>query len=314
MNIRVIIPCFNEEKVIELTYNRLTEILQKDSNLKKYNYNLLFVDDGSKDNTLKLLRKFSEIDDNVSYLSFSRNFGKESAMYAGLQHSTDYDATVIIDSDLQHPPELIPEMIEKYRMGYDQVIAQRNRVGENIFRKIPTKLYYFIINKLVDTPIVDGIGDFRLLSNRVVNTIVNMEERQRFSKGLFSWVGYNQIVIKFDNVSRDNGESKWSFKNLLDYGIDGILSFNNKPLRIILYLGLFILGINIIYILINLFSIIVNGVTAPGYFTMIFAILFLGSIQLISLGVVGEYIGRIYYEVKSRPQYINQESNFKDNE
>lgn len=314
MNIRVIIPCFNEEKVIELTYNRLTEILQEDSNLTNYSYNLLFIDDGSKDNTLKLLRSFSEKDNNVSYLSFSRNFGKESAMYAGLQHSTDYDATVIIDSDLQHPPELIPHMIEKYRMGYDQVIAQRNRVGENIFRKIPTKLYYFLINKLVDTPIVDGIGDFRLLSKRVVNTIVSMEERQRFSKGLFSWVGYNQTVIKFDNVSRDNGESKWSFKNLLDYGIDGILSFNNKPLRMILYLGLFILGINVVYILINLFSIIAHGVTAPGYFTMIFAILFLGSIQLISLGVVGEYIGRIYYEVKSRPQYINQESNFKDNE
>lgn len=314
MDVRIIIPCFNEENVIELTYNKLTEILQKDSKINSYNYNLLFIDDGSSDNTLSILKKLSYNDNRVNYLSFSRNFGKESAMYAGLQHSLNYDATIIIDSDLQHPPALIPEMIQKYYEGYDQVIAQRNRLGENVFRKIPTKAYYFLINKLVDTPIVDGIGDFRLLSKRVVNTIVEMEERQRFSKGLFSWVGYKQTIIKFNNVSRDNGESKWTFKNLLDYGIDGILSFNNKPLRIILYLGFLILGISILYILINFFSIVINGVTAPGYFTMIFSVLFLGSIQLISLGIVGEYIGRIYYEVKNRPHYIKQESNIDSDE
>ena len=200
MDVRIIIPCFNEENVIELTYNKLTEILQKDSKINSYNYNLLFIDDGSSDNTLSILKKLSYNDNRVNYLSFSRNFGKESAMYAGLQHSLNYDATIIIDSDLQHPPALIPEMIQKYYEGYDQVIAQRNRLGENVFRKIPTKAYYFLINKLEDTPIVDGIGDCRLLSKRVVNTIVEMEERQRFSKGLSSWVGYKQTIIKFNNV------------------------------------------------------------------------------------------------------------------
>lgn len=235
-------------------------------------------------------------------------------MYAGIENSIKYDAAIIIDADLQHPPELIPEMIENFKSGYDQVIAQRNRTGEKLIRKLSTNFYYKLLNKLVDIPIVDGIGDYRLLSNKVLKTISKMEENQRFSKGIFSWVGYKQKILKYDNIARQDGESKWTFPKLLDYGIDGIISFNNKPLRLIIYLGLLAFSISIIYLLINFIQILIVGVREPGYFTVIFGILFLGSIQLVSLGVIGEYIGRIYYEIKGRPHYIEQISNiYKEN-
>lgn len=314
MNIQVIIPCYNESKIIQSTYEALTAIFKEDAKRQLYNYQLLFIDDGSKDDTLSKLIRISETDDKVRYISFSRNFGKEAAMYAGIEHSRDFDASIIIDSDLQHPPELIPLMIEKYTEGYDQVIAQRNRKGEHALRKIPTKLYYFLVNQFVDIPIVDGVGDFRLLSQKVVRTIADMSETQRFSKGIFSWVGYKQFIINYDNVERAGGESKWTFKKLLDYGIDGILSFNNKPLRVLLYLGFITFGVSILYILINLISILVYGIDEPGYFTLMSGVLLLGSIQLISLGIMGEYIGRIYYEVKNRPHYIEQVSNINKDE
>lgn len=314
MDIQIIIPCHNESKIIEATYKKLIEILTNDSIKNKYHYNLLFIDDGSTDNTLQQLINFSKNDSNVTYLSFSRNFGKEAAMYAGIENSIKYDAAIIIDADLQHPPELIPEMIENFKSGYDQVIAQRNRTGEKLIRKLSTNFYYKLLNKLVDIPIVDGIGDYRLLSNKVLKTISKMEENQRFSKGIFSWVGYKQTILKYDNIARQDGESKWTFPKLLDYGIDGIISFNNKPLRLIIYLGLLAFSISIIYLLINFIQILIVGVREPGYFTVIFAILFLGSIQLVSLGVIGEYIGRIYYEIKGRPHYIEQISNiYKEN-
>lgn len=314
MDIQIIIPCHNESKIIEATYEKLIEILTNDSIKNKYYYNLLFIDDGSTDNTLQQLIDFSKNDSNVTYLSFSRNFGKEAAMYAGIENSIKYDAAIIIDADLQHPPELIPEMIENFKSGYDQVIAQRNRTGEKLIRKLSTNFYYKLLNKLVDIPIVDGIGDYRLLSNKVLKTISKMEENQRFSKGIFSWVGYKQKILKYDNIARQDGESKWTFPKLLDYGIDGIISFNNKPLRLIIYLGLLTFSISIIYLLINFIQILIVGVREPGYFTVIFGILFLGSIQLVSLGVIGEYIGRIYYEIKGRPHYIEQISNiYKEN-
>lgn len=314
MDIQIIIPCHNESKIIEATYKKLIEILTNDSIKNKYYYNLLFIDDGSTDNTLQQLVDFSKNDSNVTYLSFSRNFGKEAAMYAGIENSIKYDAAIIIDADLQHPPELIPEMIENFKSGYDQVIAQRNRTGEKLIRKLSTSFYYKLLNKLVDIPIVDGIGDYRLLSNKVLKTISKMEENQRFSKGIFSWVGYKQKILKYDNIARQDGESKWTFPKLLDYGIDGIISFNNKPLRLIIYLGLLAFSISIIYLLINFIQILIVGVREPGYFTVIFGILFLGSIQLVSLGVIGEYIGRIYYEIKGRPHYIEQISNiYKEN-
>ncbi|MDN6414702.1 glycosyltransferase family 2 protein [Staphylococcus gallinarum] len=313
MQIRVIVPCFNEGEVILKTYQRLSEILSKDSAHHQYEYDLLFVDDGSKDKTINYIQEAATKDQHVKFISFSRNFGKESAMIAGYQHSEDCDAVIMIDADLQHPPELIPKMIEGYMDGYDQVVAKRDRTGEKQSRKIMTRIYYKVINRFVeDIELEDGVGDFRLLSQRAVNSLTELDECNRFSKGLYEWIGYNTKVFTYENVEREDGESKWSFGKLLNYGIDGLLSFNTKPLRAMIYLGLFVFFVSILYITFIFAGIILNGVNTPGYFSTIAAILLLGGIQLISIGVVGEYIGRIYYEVKARPKYIVQASNLSN--
>lgn len=313
MKIRVIVPCFNEGEVVTKTYDKLTEILMKDSLDKGYDYDLLFVDDGSKDNTIDHVQHLASLDLHVKYISFSRNFGKESAMIAGFQHSVKCDAVVMVDGDLQHPPEFITQMIEGFQEGYDQVIAKRDRTGENIARKSMTKLYYKLINSFVeDIEFIDGVGDFRLLSQRAVKAMASLKEYNRFSKGLFEWIGYNTKIFTYQNVEREAGHSKWTFTKLLNYGIDGLISFNNKPLRAMIYLGMTIFSLSIVYILYLLIGIMVNGINNPGYFTTIAAVLLIGGIQLISIGVVGEYIGRIYYEVKQRPKYIVQASNLKE--
>lgn len=313
MKIRVIVPCFNEGEVVTKTYDKLTEILMKDSLDKGYDYDLLFVDDGSKDDTIDHVQYLASLDLHVKYISFSRNFGKESAMIAGFQHSVECDAVVMVDGDLQHPPEFIPQMIEGFQEGYDQVIAKRDRTGENIARKSMTKLYYKLINSFVeDIEFIDGVGDFRLLSQRAVKAMASLKEYNRFSKGLFEWIGYNTKIFTYQNVEREAGHSKWTFTKLLNYGIDGLISFNNKPLRAMIYLGMTIFSLSIVYILYLLIGIMVNGINNPGYFTTIAAVLLIGGIQLISIGVVGEYIGRIYYEVKQRPKYIVQASNLKE--
>lgn len=313
MKIRVIVPCFNEGEVVTKTYDKLTEILMEDSLDKGYDYDLLFVDDGSKDNTIDHVQHLASEDQHVKYISFSRNFGKESAMIAGFQHSIQCDAVVMVDGDLQHPPEFIPQMIEGFKEGYDQVIAKRDRTGENIARKSMTKLYYKLINSFVeDIEFIDGVGDFRLLSQRAVKSIASLKEYNRFSKGLFEWIGYNTKIFTYQNVEREAGHSKWTFTKLLNYGIDGLISFNNKPLRAMIYLGMTIFSLSIVYILYLLIGIMVNGINNPGYFTTIAAVLLIGGIQLMSIGVVGEYIGRIYYEVKQRPKYIVQASNLKE--
>ena len=313
MKIRVIVPCFNEGEVVTKTYDKLTEILMEDSLDKGYDYDLLFVDDGSKDNTIDHVQHLASLDQHVKYISFSRNFGKESAMIAGFQHSVKGDAVVMVDGDLQHPPEFIPQMIEGFQEGYDQVIAKRDRTGENIARKSMTKLYYKLINSFVeDIEFIDGVGDFRLLSQRAVKAMSSLKEYNRFSKGLFEWIGYNTKIFTYQNVEREAGHSKWTFTKLLNYGIDGLISFNNKPLRAMIYLGMTIFSLSIVYILYLLIGIMVNGINNPGYFTTIAAVLLIGGIQLISIGVVGEYIGRIYYEVKQRPKYIVQASNLKE--
>ena len=313
MKVRVIIPCYNEGEVILKTYKKLIEILETDSLRQHYDYDLLFIDDGSKDSTISYIQEAATTDSHVKFISFSRNFGKESAMIAGYQHSTDCDAVVMIDADLQHPPHLIPKMIQGYMDGYDQVIAKRNRCGENKSRKWLTKLYYRMINRFVeDIRLEDGVGDFRLLSQRAVISLTQLDETNRFSKGLYAWIGYYTQVFTYENVEREDGESKWSFSKLLNYGIDGLISFNNKPLRAMIYLGLIVFGLSLLYIIYILISIMVHGIETPGYFSTIAAILLIGGIQLISIGIVGEYIGRIYYEVKKRPKYIVQASNLNE--
>ena len=310
--IRILIPCFNEASVLEQTYAKLTEIMQRDSISNNYKYELLFIDDGSKDRTLAIIKTLAQRDHAVKFISFSRNFGKESAMYAGLCASTEAEALVILNGDLQHPPTLIPQMIAHHRDGEDQVVAKRDRTGEHVIRKTVSQLYYAVINKIVDVDLEDGVGDFRLLSQRAIREVVNLGEYNRFSKGLFAWIGFEPKVIEYENVVRADGESKWTFNSLLNYGIDGLISFNNKPLRAILYFGLFVCAMSFLYILFNFIYTVSYGVSTPGYFTTIVAVLFLGGVQLTSLGVIGEYIGRIYYEVKQRPLYIIRQTNLSD--
>ncbi len=309
MLLSVVVPCFNEGKVIEQSYNEITRALEEGfAGRRAFNYELVFVDDGSKDDTRKKLKAFAGRDDRVRYIAFSRNFGKEAAMLAGLSYAKG-DCVVIMDADLQHPPELIPEMVRLYEEGNDQVIAKRDREGDKKLNSAFARTYYKMVNKLVDVKMDDGVGDFRLLSRKAVDAILSLQEYNRFSKGLFSWIGFKQEVLTYKNRQRAAGETKWSFRKLLSYGLDGIMSFNNKPLRICFSLGGICIAVSLVYLIITLIQIIIGGVTVPGYFTIIFAVLVIGGVQLLSIGVLGEYIGRVYYEVKKRPHYLVDETN-----
>ncbi|MBA4493056.1 glycosyltransferase family 2 protein [Paenactinomyces guangxiensis] len=303
--ISIIAPCFNEEEVLPQFYDEVTKVM----NRTRYDYEIIFINDGSRDRTLEILRDLSKGDKKVNYISFSRNFGKEGAMLAGLNFSKG-DAVIIMDTDLQHPPELIPEMISYFEKGYDQVIAKRNRKGESFFRAFVSKIYYKCINQFVDITLADGVGDFRLLSRQAVNALLSLNEYNRFSKGLFSWIGFKEHMIEFENVNRTAGISKWSFLKLLNYAIDGLVSFNNKPLRIAIYMGLTVTLLDILYVLFMFIKTLLNGPDVPGYFTIIASVSLFGGIQLIFLGLIGEYIGRIYYESKKRPHYIVEEESF----
>lgn len=299
MKLSIIVPCLNEEQVLQQFF----EEIQKEMLHLNQSYELLFIDDGSMDQTIEIIQSLAHIHEEVSYVSFSKNFGKEAAMLAGLTYASG-DLVVIMDADLQHPPKLLGPMLQKQQEGYDQVIAKRSRTGDAKARTLLSQLYYKLVNGLMDVKLEDGVGDFRLLSRRAVDALLSLQEYNRFSKGLFSWIGFEEAVIEYENVVREEGQSKWSFRSLLNYGVDGILSFNNKPLRIAIYLGLSITVASLLYVLVMLFSISFNGIDVPGYFTTLAGILFLGGIQLFFLGIIGEYIGRIYYEVKRRPHFI----------
>ncbi len=308
MKLTVIVPAYNEEESIALLTERVTGVLDDDSFRNDYEYEILFINDGSRDKTLEAIRETAERYPQVKYISFSRNFGKEAAMFAGINYA-DGNYAVIIDSDLQHPPELIPQMFAESRKGYDQVIARRNRVGDQKGRTFFSKMYYRLVNSMVDVRLEDGVGDFRILSEKALNALKSMKEYTRFSKGLFSWIGFKSKTIEYENVQREAGETKWNFKSLLSYALDGIMSFNDKPLRITIFFGFTILFLALLYILYSFIRIFMVGIETPGYFTQISAILFMGGVQLISIGILGEYIGKIYYEVKERPHFLIQETN-----
>ncbi|NEW61811.1 glycosyltransferase [Granulicatella sp. zg-ZJ] len=311
MMLSIIIPCYNEEGAIPLLYKHVIDVLKEIG----MSYELIFVNDGSKDNTLLQLKLLAKKDNHVKYISFSRNFGKESSMLAGLSYASG-QAVIIMDADLQHPPLLIKEMINAFHAGYDQVIAKRTRTGDSVSKTFFAKMYYKIVNHLTDVEMVDGVGDFRLLSRKAVDALLSLKESNRFSKGLFSWIGFKQKIIEYENQERQVGETKWSLKKLFNYGVQGILSFNDKPLRITFQLGLVCVLMSFLYILWTFITILKEGVTVGGYFTTISAILVIGGVQLISIGVLGEYIGKIYYEVKKRPPYLIDDTNInvKENE
>ena len=305
MLISVVVPCYNEEKVIAMTYDQLRAALEKITD----DYEMIFVNDGSSDGTISALKRFAENDKHVKYISFSRNFGKESAMLAGLRFASG-DYTVIMDADLQHPPELIAEMLTYAQEGYDQVIGRRDRDGDDKRNAFFARTYYRLVDRLTDVKLADGVGDFRMLSRKALDALLTMNEYNRFSKGLFSWIGFKEKIIHYKNRQRAAGESKWNFGSLIKYGVDGVLSFNNKPLRFCFVLGAAAIGVSLVYLLSLFLSILFEGIDLPGYFTTIFTICLFGGVQLISIGIIGEYIGRIYYEVKRRPHFLIDETNF----
>ncbi|MEU3341684.1 glycosyltransferase family 2 protein [Streptomyces sp. NPDC002144] len=309
MLISIVAPCYNEEDVIERFHEAVQKVAE-DLLPLGHDMEFVYVDDGSRDRTLLVLEKLADLDARVRYVSFSRNFGKEAALLAGLRHASG-DCVVVMDSDLQHPPELIKRMIELHAEGYDQVIARRTRTGDRFTRTLTARLYYRLVNRLVDVELKDGVGDFRLLSRRVVDAVVDLTEYNRFSKGLFAWVGFPSTTFDYENAVREAGRSSWSMRSLLNYGLDGLISFNNRPLRAALHLGFALLLCAAAYTAWIVGAAIINGVSTPGYVTIITALTGLAGVQMIMLGVIGEYTGRIYYEVKGRPHFLVKATNVK---
>lgn len=312
--ITILIPAYNEEQVLIQLYERLKSVVNKISN---YEFEMLFINDGSKDKTLDIIKKIREDDKRVSYVDFSRNFGKEIAMIAGFDYS-DSDAVIIIDADLQDPPELIPEMLECWEAGYDDVYAKRrSREGESWFKKWSSKSFYRILQKMTKVSIQRDTGDFRLLDRRCVEALKMFRETQRYTKGMFSWIGYNKKEILFDRDQRAAGTTKWNYFKLFDLAIEGITSFTIAPLKISSYFGIAISFCAFIFIIIVILKTLIFGEEIQGYASLIVVVLFLGGIQLICLGIIGEYIGRIFNETKRRPLYLvdkyNEEkvSNYK---
>ncbi|MEV4388641.1 glycosyltransferase family 2 protein [Micromonospora sp. NPDC049580] len=304
VRLSVVVPCFNEEASVERLHETVCAALAE---LPDVDVEVVYVDDGSEDGTLAALRRLAAADPAVCYTSLSRNFGKEAAMLAGLQRATG-DAVVIMDADLQHPPRLLPEMVMLYQQGFDQVIARRDRRGDRFVRMVASRSFYRLINWWIDVRLQDGAGDFRLLSRLAVDAILAMPEYNRFSKGLFSWIGFRTAVVAHANETRQSGRSRWTFGKLFNYAFDGLLSFNNRPLRLAIYGGLFLTLIALVYMAWVVADAVEKGIDVPGYTTIIVSVIGLGGIQMTILGVIGEYIGRIYYETKRRPHYLVQET------
>lgn len=285
-------------------YERLGKLAR---DMPDYNFEFLFVNDGSRDQTLEMIKKYAKTDKRVSYINLSRNFGKEIAMIAGLDHA-DGDATVIIDADLQDPPELIPQMIKYWEDGYDDVYAKRrSRAGESWIKKSTSEFFYKILQKSTTIPIQRDTGDFRLLSRRCVEALRQFRESERYTKGMFSWVGYKKKELLYDRNPRLAGETKWNYLKLANFAIDGITSFTTAPLRISSFLGIVVSFAAFVYILFLVIRTIFFGSDVAGYPSIMAVVLFLGGIQLLSLGVIGEYVGRIFNETKRRPLYFVEE-------
>jgi Glycosyltransferases involved in cell wall biogenesis len=307
--IDIIIPCYNEEEGILNFHIEVCKILNQ---IKNYSFRFIYIDDGSKDHTLLSLIKLNSENENVDYISFSRNFGKEAAMYAGLTNSTG-DYVIIMDADLQHPPSMIPDMLLGINEGYDCCAARRvSRKGESPVRSFFSQSFYHLNNHISKTKMAYGAVDFRIMNRQMVNSILELSEVERFSKGIFSWVGYTTKWLPYENVKRQLGISKWSFLSLLEYAIDGITAFSVAPLKLVSIIGMLISLISFIYIVITIFQTLIFGIIVPGYVTTLCAVLFMGGIIELSIGILGEYISKIYLETKGRPIFITKKSSIND--
>ena len=303
--ISVVVSCYNEEKALPLFYEEMERVRKKDfEGIVEFEY--IFVNDGSKDNTLKIIKELNQKDPKVRYISFSRNFGKEAAMYAGLE-AAEGDYVTLMDADLQDPPSLIPEML-KYISKYDIVGTRRvTRKGEPPIRSFFARLFYKIANKITKIELVDGARDFRLMKREVVNAILDLKEYNRFSKGIFQWVGFETKWLEYENIERQKGETSWSFWELFKYSIEGIVSFTTAPLHIATIIGIFFSIIAFLSIIVIVIKTLLFGDPVEGWPSTISIILFLSGIQLFAAGIIGEYLAKIYLESKKRPLYIIKE-------
>ncbi len=304
--ISIIIPAYNEEESLPHLYERLENLM---SSMEHYAFEILFVNDGSKDNTINLIKEYREKDNRICYVDFSRNFGKEIAMIAGLDYATG-DCVIFMDADLQDPPELIPELVKYWEEGYDDVYAKRNsRKGETWLKKFTSKMYYRVLQHLTNVPIQEDTGDFRLLDKRCVNALRKMRESQRNSKSMFSWIGYNKKEVLYDRDPRIAGRTKWNYKKLVDLAIDGITSFTTSPLRISTYISIPTFVVLFVYFVYVIAKCIVTNTMIQAYQAIILLILFFSGVQILLFGIIGEYLGRIFNESKNRPLYLVNEYN-----
>ena len=300
--ISIVIPMYYEEQVAEECYKRVTNVLKS---IENYDYEIIFINDGSKDKTLDILEKLAQNDGKVKVISFSRNFGHQAAVTAGLKYVSG-DAVIIMDADLQDPPELIPDMLKYWENGYDVIYGKRKkREGESVFKLLTAKVFYETLNKLSDVEIPKDTGDFRLVDKKVVDVINNLPEHNKFLRGLFSWVGFKQYAYEYERKERVAGKTKYPLKKMIKLAKDGIFSFSTKPLKIVGGLGIISVIISIVILVYAILSYAYNwnNLTA-GWTSMMCTVTFLGGVILISLWMIGEYIGRIYEETKQRPQYI----------
>ena len=301
---------YNEQESLEILYQELNRVTDT---IKDYEFDYLFVNDGSKDNTLQEIQRLATADDRVRYVSFSRNFGKEAALYAGLSNADgDYIATM--DADLQDPPSLLPRMLAMIEsQDCDNVATRRvNRKGEPPIRSFFARCFYKLMRRLSNIDIADGARDYRLMSRAMVDSILSVSEYNRFSKGIFAWVGYETRWLEFENVERSAGETKWSFWKLVRYSIDGIINFSNTPLQISSYLGMILTIVSFIAIIVEVIRALVFGDPVAGWPSLVCIITFIGGIELFCMGIMGQYIAKTYMEVKHRPHYIVKESNCKN--
>lgn len=308
--ISLIIPCYNEEEALKYLYDELCRVSEQ---MGSYDFEFLFVNDGSKDRTLEILKQYAVTDTRVIYLSFSRNFGKEAAMYAGFC-SAKGDYVAVMDADMQDPPALLPEMVTYLESGeYDSVATRRvTRKGEPPIRSFFARKFYKLINKISDADIVDGARDFRLMTRDMVDAIVEIGEQNRFSKGIFGWIGFRTKWLPFENVERVAGETKWNFWGLFKYSLDGIINFSQAPLSIASFVGLFFTFIAFVAVIFIMIRKLVWGDPVSGWPSLVCIISFIGGIQLFCMGIIGQYLSKTYVEVKKRPHYIIGETNSEE--
>lgn len=306
----IVVPCYNEQEVLPLFYDKITEVMaEMKSKHSELDYEVVFINDGSKDKTLEGLRKYARMDERIRYISFSRNFGKEAGMFAGLEASKG-DYIVVMDADLQHPPELLPEMYRYVSSGeYDCAATRRvDRDGESKVRSWFARKFYQIMNKISQTEIVDGAQDYRFMTRQMVDAILSMREYNRFSKGIFSWVGFRTKYIEIKNVERAAGTTAWSFWGLFKYSLEGIVAFSTAPLAIASLLGIISCAIAVIMAIVTVIQKLAFGNPTSGYPTIVCLILLFGGLQLFTTGILGQYLAKTYMECKNRPIYLVQET------